>query len=510
MKRLTHDVLFNSKYLSKDLARKSIHGGMTIMTAQVIKFVLDTAGTVVLARLLTPEDFGLIVMVTVVVGFAAMFKDAGLSMATIQKDSISHEQISTLFWINIILSTFLGVCVLAASPLVAKFYGRPELTAVTVVLSVSFIIKGLIIQHTSLLRRHMKFRALAVIQITSQIISLVVKIVLALLGWRYWALVGGSITTALTIALLTLFLCPWVPGKMERGAGVRDMLKFGGHLTGFSFVNYFARNLDNMLIGKYLGSQSLGLYSKAYNLLMLPISQINQPISAVAVPALSRLQNEPERYRKYYLKVLSHMTFITLPSVMFMIVMSENIILVLLGEQWIKASPIFSVLGISALVGVVIHTTGWLHISIGRTDRMFKWGAFTSFFIVVSFFIGLPFGAIGVATAYTIVFLLLSPFTLWYACKPTPVRVTGIITALWPTIFATLMVGVALGLLKIFHPNFFVGILGLGVSLVIAVAVYLSVLCVYSRSFEPVRSNINILTQIFPKRTNTGKGNKQC
>ncbi len=177
------------------------------------------------------------------------------------------------------------------------------------------------------------------------------------------------------------------------------MLAFGGNLTGFNVVNYFARNLDNILIGRYWGVEPLGLYSKAYSLLMLPLQQINAPISSVAIPALSRLQNDPEQYRKYYLKAISLITFVSLPGVMFMIVMSENIIRVVLGEQWIKASPIFSVLGISALIQVVLNTNGWLHVSIGRTDRMFRWGIFASFFIVVSFFIGLPYGAIGVATS---------------------------------------------------------------------------------------------------------------
>ncbi|MFC1794045.1 oligosaccharide flippase family protein, partial [Planctomycetota bacterium] len=199
---------FDTEYLKADLKGRSVRGGMTTMSAQVIKFILSTTGIVVLARLLTPNDYGLIGMVAVVVNFAAMFKDAGLSMATVQKDKITHDQISTLFWINILISAFLGICILTVSPLVARFYGRPELTAVTAALSVSFIISGLMIQHQALMRRHMQFGKLAIIQIASQVITLVVTIVLALQGWRYWALVGGSISTALAGLLLTFFFCP--------------------------------------------------------------------------------------------------------------------------------------------------------------------------------------------------------------------------------------------------------------------------------------------------------------
>ena len=243
MKILSSSILFDSTNLSSDLAGKSVRGGMATMGSQGVCFVLQMASTMVLARLLTPADFGLIAMVTVVVNFATMFKDAGLSMATVQKDKISHEQISTLFWINVLISVVLGLCVLAGSPLVAKFYGKPELTAVTAILSLSFILSGLSIQHATLLRRHMRFGNLAIVQIVSQVITLAVTILLALNGWRYWALVGGSLATALSTVVLTFIFCPWIPGRMQKGTGVRNMLKFGGHLTGFNFINYLGFRL---------------------------------------------------------------------------------------------------------------------------------------------------------------------------------------------------------------------------------------------------------------------------
>jgi O-antigen/teichoic acid export membrane protein len=431
MKRLSKNVIFGSDALSRNLAQKSVRSGITTVSAQACKFILSTAGTIVLARLLTPKDFGLIAMVAVVIGFADMFKDAGLSMATVQKDRISHEQISTLFWINILISAFLGLCVLAASPLVAKFYGRPELAAVTAALSVSFIISGLMIQHQALLRRHMQFGTLAIIQIASQIITLGATIVLALFGWRYWALVSGTITTALTSTLMTLFFCPWIPGRMKKGTGIRDMLKFGGHLTGFNFVNYFARNLDNILIGKYYGSQSLGLYSKAYSLLMLPLRQINSPISAVAIPVLSRLQNDPEQYRKYYLKAISLMAFITLPGVMFMIVMSKGIIVLLLGPQWSEASRIFSVLGFAAFLQPIANTTGWLFISQNRTKHMLQWGVVGGILTIISFVIGIPWGAFGVAVSYAVSGIFIrTPLLFWFVGRQGPIKTIDLYRAL--------------------------------------------------------------------------------
>ncbi|RLB66002.1 MAG: lipopolysaccharide biosynthesis protein, partial [Deltaproteobacteria bacterium] len=214
MKILDKKTLFDSTNLGQDMARKSVRGGLATLSTQGVQFALTIGSTAVLARLLTPADYGLIGMVTVVVNFAQMFKNVGLSMATVQKSDISNNQISTLFWINLLISVILGFCILAGAPLVALFYGKPELTAVTAVLSLSFVLSGMTIQHRALLQRHMQFGSLATIQIVGLAISIAVTIVLACIGWRYWALVGGAIVLALAETLLTFFFCRWIPERM--------------------------------------------------------------------------------------------------------------------------------------------------------------------------------------------------------------------------------------------------------------------------------------------------------
>ena len=422
MKRFSPDIIFNSEHLSHDLARKSIRGGMTTMAAQGVQFALQLAGTVVLARLLTPGDYGLIGMVTVVVNFAAMFKDAGLSMATVQKDQITHEQISTLFWLNVLISAFLGLCVLVCSPLVAWFYGKPELTAVTAALSLSFIITGLTIQHSALLRRHMQFGTLAVIQISSYVLNIIVTILLALLGFRYWALVGGTLATALSGTLLTLFFCPWLPGRMKKGTGVRDMLAFGGHLTGFNFINYFARNADNILIGKFIGADALGLYAKAYQLFMMPISQIRAPLNQVAMPVLSSLRNQPERYIKYYQRLIDIMASMIFPLTIYCAIEAPFLIRMLLGPQWMGVVPVFRILTIAGLIQPTFGTAGVVMLSFGYAKRQLKLGIINSFLIISSFVVGLPFGIIGVAWAYTIITYVAFIPLLFLCFRGTPVK----------------------------------------------------------------------------------------
>lgn len=437
MKRLNPKILFESGHLSEDLARKSVRGGMTALGSQGIQFVLRVVGTAVLARLLTPNDYGLVGMVTVVVNFAQMFKDAGLSIATVQKERISHKQISTLFWLNVLISAFLGLCVLAGSPLVAWFYGKAELTAVTAVLSISFIVSGLTIQHQALLRRHMCFGTLAGIQIMSQIVTLLVTITLSCLGWRYWALVGGTLANALVGTLLTFYFCPWVPSWMQKGTGVRGMLAFGGHLTGFNLVNYFARNADSVLIGKYIGADALGLYARAYQLFMLPITQIRGPLDQVAMPVLSSLRTQPDRYAKYYQRLLDIMASLTMPLTMYCAIEAEFLVRMLLGSKWSGAVSVFRILAIAGLIQAIAGTRGLVLLSCGFSRRYFYWGLFNAIVSVASFVIGIPFGIEGVAAAYaTANYLILFP-SLFYCFPQTPVTIGLFVKTLVPPLLAS-------------------------------------------------------------------------
>ena len=267
----------------------------------------------VLARILTPRDFGLIAMVAAVTRFILVFKDLGLSMATVQKAEINHGQISTLFWINIAISSALMLLTMALAPGVAWFYKEPRLAWVTLALASAFIFGGLTVQHQALLRRQMRFVTLATIDISSMAAGVATGVICGLAGLGYWSLVLMQLVTPITMAAGVWIASGWRPGPPVRRSGVREMLAFGGYLTGFSVVNYFARNLDKILLGRFWGSQSVGIYTKAYFLLLLPLSQVTAPITAVVVPALSRLQNEPKRYRNYYLKAIKLIAYITAP-----------------------------------------------------------------------------------------------------------------------------------------------------------------------------------------------------
>jgi PST family polysaccharide transporter len=376
-----------------------------------------------MARLLTPQDYGLIGMVAFVTGFVAMYKDLGLSAATIQKSEISVEQISTLFWVNVVLSLGITLLTAAIAPLVAWFYGEPRLTWITVVTSVGFLISGLAVQHEALLRRQMRYFALAAIGLTSVIGGYVVGITMARYGYSYWALVFSQLAVVSTNTALTIFLCRWVPSSPRRNTGVRSMIRFGGNLTGFATINYFSRNLDNLLIGRFWGAQQLGLYSRAYQLMGLPIDQINEPVTTVAVPSLSRLTDSPEDYRRAYLRMLEKIALVTMPGVVFMLVTSDWIIHILLGSQWVGAIRIFVLLGITALFQPVANTTGWLLVSQGRTHHMLQWGLISGPIIMASIVAGLPWGAVGVAASYAFTRVcIVDPLLYWFVGREGPVH----------------------------------------------------------------------------------------
>jgi O-antigen/teichoic acid export membrane protein len=400
---------FRTDHLKVDLGGRTARGGVVTIASQGFKFFTGMAGTVVLARLLTPQDYGLIGMVAVIMGFVSMFKDMGLTVAI--------------------------------APGVAWFYGEPRLTLITIGFAAGFLFSGLTVQHEALLRRQMRFVSLAAIEIISLIVGLTTAINLAWRGWGYWALVANQLAQGLTYAVGVWIVCSWRPGRFVRGADVRSMLAFGGNLTGFHVVNFFARNLDNMLIGLVWGGRPLGLYAKAYQLLLLPIDQINEPIASVAVPALSRLSDAPERYRKAYLRILEKLAMLTMPGMALMIATSDWMVTIVLGAQWIEASRIFALLGIAGLVQPVANTTGWLFITQNRTRHMFQWGIIGSLIIVASIVGGLPWGAVGVAASYSVVFVcVVMPLLLWFVGRDGPVRTVDFYRTIAPSLCAALSV----------------------------------------------------------------------
>lgn len=435
--------LFSSS-VAGDIKSLSVRGGLAAFAGQGVKFILNLGSTMALARLLSPQDFGVTAMVTAVTGFIMVFNDLGLSMATVQQTEINHGQVSTLFWINVALGALLMLITITLAPAVAWFYDERSLIAVTAALSITFLLAGLTVQHQALLRRQMRLKAVATIDVAAMAVGSLTAIYCASHAMGYWALVMMQIATATVTTAGVWIAADWIPALPRRRTGVRSMLAFGGYLMGFSTVNYFARNFDNVLIGRFCGAQALGLYSRAYSLLLFPIGQITAPMTAVAVPALSRLKGEPERYRNYYLKAIRVIAYLSFPLVTALAVLAPEVIVLILGAQWLDAAPIFRVLAITAMFQPIVGTVGWLYISLGQSRRMAKWGVVACTLLVVSFVIGLPWGPIGVAFSYATCALLLIHPQFIVATRYSPLKPCDIYKAIYRPFLLSVLVGVGI------------------------------------------------------------------
>jgi len=446
--RIKTTAYFDTKHLQRNLGERTIRSGAITVTSQASKLLLQVLSTAILARLLKPSDFGLIAMVAAVIALVSLLEDAGLTKATIQRSLINHGQVSNLFWINCLLGCALLLLTCALAPVLAWFYNEPRLLKITFAYALSFPLVSSGIQHRALLRRQMRFASIAVIDICSISVGLVSGIVFALKGAEYWALVAIPLTSAVVSTFLSWSLCSWRPGLPNRGSGVRPLLAFGINLTAFNIVNRISRVIDNILIGRLYGANILGIYAKAYRLLLFPLQQINRPLGAVAIPALSILQNHHQRYRSYYTRGIEMISFLGKPLAVYLFVAADEIILFFLGEQWIDAIPVFRALGPASFLATTNVASGWVFISSGQTDRQLKWGVFASFFFTAGIVTGLSWGAIGVAYAVSISRLILKIPGLLYCYAKTPIRISDFGLAIWRPAVASISSGILLYLIE--------------------------------------------------------------
>jgi len=405
----------------QDLKARTIRGGAARICALAASSLIRVASMMILARLLEPRDFGLIGMATAFTGVLFLFRDFGLSTATVQRATVTDEQTSTLFWINFLLGAILTVIVVLFAPLVATFYHEPRLLWVTRLVATGFLINGAGVQHSALLQREMRFTALAVIDILSLIASTAIAIGAALAGYGYWALVAMTVSLPLTGTIGLWLATSWVPGIPHRQIGIRRIVRFGSTVTVTSLVLYLAFNLDKVLLGRFWGSEVIGIYGRAFQLIRIPTDSLNTTVGEVAFSALSRVQGDPGRLRAYFLRGYSLVLALTLPITVACGLFADDIVAVLLGPKWKGAAQIFRLLAPTILVFAISNPLGWLLTSLGMVGRGLKIALVLAPLMIAGYVLGLPAGARGVALAYSATMLLwIVPIIAW------AVRDTGI------------------------------------------------------------------------------------
>jgi PST family polysaccharide transporter len=400
--------------LPKNLSGHAMSNGIVAATAQGIKFGLTLLGALVLGRLLTPQDFGLVGMVSTITAFLGIFSDFGLSTATVQAEKLTDQQSSNLFWINSGFGLIIGLFAVVLAPAVAWFYHDARLVSVTIALAFTFPLTGMALQHRALLNRRMKFRSLAIIEIGSMALSLLVGCLMAMLHYGYWALAGMQLSLALFGCGLTWLASRWHPTLPQREPGLAPLMSFGVDLTISGLVYNLSRACDTLLLGRFWGPTPVGLYSRASALLLRPVDQFLAPVSSVLMPILCRVKNQPERYRRVFLQAYDAVGLVCFPLSALFVASARPLILVLLGPAWSGAISLFAAFALMALYLPLAASAMWLFTSQARSREMLTANILLSSLTVISFVCGLPYGALGMVLAFSVSGLFIRLPLLYY------------------------------------------------------------------------------------------------
>jgi O-antigen/teichoic acid export membrane protein len=459
-----------------DLKKSAIHGGIAKLTGQGASLLIRIGSIAVLARLLSPGDFGIVAMMTVVTGLFDIMSSAGLSPATVQSASISDAQRTNLFWINVVCSSVLGLACIGAAPWIVSFYDEPRLLWVAPAFALIFLLNGLGGQHSALLERQLRYKALTSFEVAGQFANASVAILLALSGVGYWALIFGLIAQSAVMTSAFWLTARWLPGLPQRGVPVRAFLHFGATVTLNNLIVFLAYNAEKILIGRYWGAPALGIYGRAYQLINLPTQSLNAAVAGVALSSLSRLQGDPVRHRQYFLKGYSLLLSLTVPLTIFCALFGEDIVLVALGPHWMEAVPIFRLLTPTVLIFGVINPLWALLLSRGLQTRSLHLAMAISLIMICAIVLGIPYGPIGVAFAYsTAMALWLVPHVIW-SLKGMLVRPRDLAIAVSKPLAAALIGGACAFLVHSQLMQIEWPIVRLAMSGIVMAAVHLSVL----------------------------------
>ncbi|MDP2087563.1 MAG: lipopolysaccharide biosynthesis protein [Gemmobacter sp.] len=411
-------------------------GAFQTALSQGVLLATQIGSVVVLSRLLSPSDFGLLAMCTPIIALVGMVQDFGLLQATVQRPGIRHDQVSFLFWVNMAASISLAALLFVSAPLFAAFYGDPRVGPLVAAMSVIVLTSGAAAQHGAILQRRMRFGRVAAISATGAVAAFAVASAWAMVWPDYWALYAGMVAGTTVPTVLTWISAGWLPGRPRRVPEGRSLLGFGAGVTGFNLSNFVMHNADNVLIGRTWGGSELGVYDRAYKLLLFPLAQISHPLSRVMIPGLSRLVDEPHRYRSAYLRVQRLVLLVSLPGIACAIALADHLIPLALGSQWHASAPIFQALGFAGLLHMLNSQSTWLFISQGRTKDFVSWGVVMAAISVAAYVIGLPYGAFGVAVGLSVAQYVKTPLLWVWLGRTGPVGIRDVVGSAGPLVLA--------------------------------------------------------------------------
>jgi len=433
--------------IRNDLRSSSVRAAGFTWAAGAADFAFRIGSTAILARLVLPEQFGLVMMVMAVTAIADQFRDLGLSTVTVQRKEISHQEVTNLFWINVLAGTLIALVVCAASPLISAYYREPRLTIITCILASNFFFGGLMVQHQALLARVLKLGHSATVRVLTSVISTVVAVLLAWKGFGYWALVWREVVRSVLLAAGMWFCFPWIPGLPCRKTNVRGLLGFGVHLSAANISATIGGGADRFLLGRFWGAGPVAMYRQAYQLLVVPTEQLISPIYQVTQPGLSLLQMEAARYRRFYQKVLTVVCVATMPLSLFVAVNATEITRIVLGRKWLDAAPLLMILSFDSFIRQPVGSSAFVLITRGRSKTFMGLTMVHNAILILFMAVGVHWGAKGVAVADVAATWCLIVPRLYYSFKNSPITVGTFLSTVARPATASILMAIVLGFL---------------------------------------------------------------
>jgi len=489
------------------LRRTAVRGAGATIAGQACNVAVQIGSVAILARLLTPADFGIVTMVTTFSLLFRSFGQNGFTELIMQREELTHSLASNLFWISLGIGTFLALAFASSGSLLARFYHNSAVVQVTEGMSLTIGIGCLGYIHLGLLQRAMHFRTTAIISFVGQLLLVIVSIVLAMAGWHYWALVWGSVTQTVVTSAGAWLVCRWIPSRPGRTSGTGSGLKFAMNVYLHFAFSYLTRNADNLLVGWRFGDRALGLYKRAYDLFVLPETQLLAPVSAVVVSTLSRVSGDREQFQRYFLRAISVLALVGMGIGADFALVGKDLIRFLLGPGWEEAGRIFALFGPGIGVMLLYNTHGWVHLSIGRPERWFRWGLMEFVCTASLFLLALRWGPSGIALAWTTSYFLLMFPCFWYAGKPIGLGIGPIFAVIWKFFVASVLAGCVTALFISTMPRFatkfgtssaFVNMVS--VSLVFFGLYFAGVIALH-QGLRPLSDTVVLLRDLLPERT---------
>lgn len=392
-------------------------GTAVTLMAQGIRLVLQVASLVALAHILRPADFGLVAMVTAILGIAEILRDFGLSSAAIQARHLSDDERTNLFWANLGIGALCSVAAASCSGLIAHMYGRSDLVAVSLSLSWLFLVSGANTQFRAELARSLRFTNLAITDIAAQFAAVTVAVGSALLGLSYWSIVLQQTVFVITTCTLNVAMCTWRPTRPKRHVSLRRFFRYGGGLLGMQVLGYGTNNVDTITLGAVWGPGPVGLYSRGYQLLMVPLSQIGAAMVRVMLPVMSRAQDDEVAFGRLIRRaqVLCGYGFGLGYSVA--AGLAAPTVLLLFGSSWRGVTPIFAILAVGGVFRGLAQTTYWICLAKGVTGSQLRFYLIARPFMILAIVAGLPWGPVGVAVGHSIAFMVEWVAAAWWVAR---------------------------------------------------------------------------------------------